>query len=755
MKRIFIIIWLGCLTQVLLGQKNVTKELSKVFKEYTTGDIVLSDEGNAKSVLNTTWTISFGPFEDDEMILWDNELLAPSHVINTQSKSDISFTNSRTFTGYLLSNPSQSSIRMTETDGLLTGYIKIKSETYYVEPVGQILKSATRKHIIYHEQSVIVETEVSCAATQVAKHKIKQAERNYKNTGDCRLYEIAIAGDHSYVLDHNGVAGAVAQSTAIMNMVAGDYDHPFSDEIRFEIVEHWMSDCPSCDPWTTSAYVTDLLDNFISWAPDGFSQTHDIGQLWTDRDLFGLDTANMPVLGVAGFASIEAVCSDRQYHILEDHTTVNALLRVLTSHEIGHNFGGRHDPDMTQFIMSPSSTNTSTWSAASVNSIDILLPSFDCYADCLNGSCSEINSIVVSDCTPGSPSTYTVTIEVRHGGGGSSTSFDVIVDGIAHSRAWTTSPQIVTISGLIADGMNDKAISIQADDMSDIGCAGTGSFDAPLAGCSVNAIEDFDNCQIPEGWTSETTNQLIFNLGDPLFQYEWKFDDASRAFNLYNQLTNSSSLLTIDGTCMAIMDDDIGPGNQYSGEVMLTTEVYDASKVDDLQLMFDYNFHPFDENLNFGDFVKFPNDSHFKVEVYDGTTWREILFEDSSPCPWDNVWQSICTTPVDIDVAAYRNEEFQVRFIYNDGPGQPWAGMVAFDNFQLVGTGTPSGPCEDVVTLSQPITDNNVIAGTTINTNGPLTINQNLSLSAPNVELGLDVTIEQNTQLTIDSDGCN
>ena len=188
---------------------------------------------------------------------------------------------------------------------------------------------------------------------------------------------------------------------------------------------------------------------------------------------------------------------------------------------------------------------------------------------------------------------------------------------------------------------------------------------------------------------------------------------------------------------------------------MLTTEVYDASKVDDLQLMFDYNFHPFDENLNFGDFVKFPNDSHFKVEVYDGTTWREILFEDSSPCPWDNVWQSICTTPVDIDVAAYRNEEFQVRFIYNDGPGQPWAGMVAFDNFQLVGTGTPSGPCEDVVTLSQPITDNNVIAGTTINTNGPLTINQNLSLSAPNVELGLDVTIEQNTQLTIDSDGCN
>jgi len=369
--------------------------------------------------------------------------------------------------------------------------------------------------------------------------------------------------------------------------------------------------------------------------------------------------------------------------------------------------------------------------------------------DCVIGSCSEILTVVPIGCVPGDPSTYTLTLEVRHGGGGSSSNFDVVIDGQRHTQLWSTSPQTVVISGLIADGITGKTITIEADDNSDAGCAGSILFDSPTPDCSISILENFDNCSLPAGWTTASTNVFTWNGGDPLVQYEWKFDDATRQFANYDDGSNASSLLTIDGSCMALMDDDIINHPSYTGIVTMTTDFYDVSDVDRLQLSFDYNFHPFEDGKDQ------LNDSHFEVEVFNGVEWTQVLFDNDSDCLWTNVWDNGCNTTVELIVTEYINQNFAVRFIYSDGDDESWTGMIALDNIALSGTVLPSGPCENVITLVAPISETSYQAGNLITTSGSISISQNLQLSAPNVELEENFSVENNTTLTVDNDGCN
>ena len=98
----------------------------------------------------------------------------------------------------------------------------------------------------------------------------------------------------------------------------------------------FVSTCELCDPWTTSTDALDLLSNFRTWGnAGGFSNGtgYDLAQLWTARDICYLGSCS-----TVGLAYIGVVCGFSRYHILEDFSTNATSLRVLTSHEIGHNF---------------------------------------------------------------------------------------------------------------------------------------------------------------------------------------------------------------------------------------------------------------------------------------------------------------------------------------------------------------------------------------------------------------------------------
>jgi len=364
--------------------------LNQHFSTYSVGHVE-QVEVHPTSQNNYIWRLSFGTFENQSATLFENQLIGAGHIVSTDHDASILDQNMiKTYSGYLNDDPS-SSIRITSYQGQLSGYINSASGKFFIEPTERLTGIKDGQHVIYHEKDVIDTIHGTCAASQAQRRKsnFKPTESSSAKSSGCRTYEIAIAVDHSYYLDHGGTSGAIAQSTSVMNMVAGDYDDAFSEEIRFEIVEHWVSTCSSCDPWTSSADAENLLNSFTSWGPNGFNNSHDLGQLWTNRDIFFRDSNGTPFFSTVGLAWLGVVCGSFRYHILEDFTNTNWALRVLVTHEMGHNFDSDHDAPGTSFIMSPSINNTTTWSTASRTMINSAIQNYNCFSGCTSANCNQ------------------------------------------------------------------------------------------------------------------------------------------------------------------------------------------------------------------------------------------------------------------------------------------------------------------------------------------------------------------------------
>jgi subtilisin-like proprotein convertase family protein len=162
----------------------------------------------------------------------------------------------------------------------------------------------------------------------------------------------------------------------------------------------------------------------------------------------------------------------------------------------------------------------------------------------------------------------------------------------------------------------------------------------PLAG---DILEDFNGTSIPAGWTNVTLRgDSAWGFGTGVFQgpfWPEGYDFSSNA---------------------ALFDDDLaGPGDDAA---QLISPVYDLDGVDTATLSFDYAM------FYTGFAAEF-----LSAEVYDGAQWVEIfrLEQDATP-----------TNTGDIDVIAYANENFQVRFTYDDG-GDNWNWGAGVDNFHL------------------------------------------------------------------------
>ena len=161
-------------------------------------------------------------------------------------------------------------------------------------------------------------------------------------------------------------------------------------------------------------------------------------------------------------------------------------------------------------------------------------------------------------------------------------------------------------------------------------------------GQTVIQSENFDGCTLSTNWTSN-----IISGGNP-----WLFG------------VNGGD--NIDGTCMAYFDDDALGFGAPASYVELLSPVYDMSAYTTIMLELDYN-------------MKSTGGETFTVEVYDGAVWNQIIYETANNC---GNWG--CAYPhASINVSAYLNAAFQIRFIYDDGG--TWVGWyVGIDNLELV-----------------------------------------------------------------------
>jgi subtilisin-like proprotein convertase family protein len=172
---------------------------------------------------------------------------------------------------------------------------------------------------------------------------------------------------------------------------------------------------------------------------------------------------------------------------------------------------------------------------------------------------------------------------------------------------------------------------------------------APVITCGVaninSELTDFEASTIPAGWSTVVTSGSA----------DWTFGSGDMPTG-GDFPTNA-----------AIFDDDAA-GSGEVNLVSLLSPVYDISAAVTASISFDYALQ------------EFAGDGTLTVEVYDGAAWQQVLFVDVDTDP---------TNSGALDMAAYMNADFQVRFTYDDEGGWAWGAGV--DNFQIDYEGVSTG----------------------------------------------------------------
>ncbi len=305
-----------------------------------------------------------------------------------------------------LANVEGSDVRLTIAPGFFYGLVQTNSTTYYIEPLSYFIdNAAVDQFVVYQEADVIPTSGKTCGVTEAQQRKEqmeavgkkKHNENTLSAMGPCFDVEIAIASDFSmYTKYGNSIVNVQNHNIGVMNNVQTNYDDEFTNNLNFVIVENFVSNCSTCDPWTSSTSAGVLLDDFTAWGNGGgFSVPYDVAQHWTNRNFNG---------STIGIAWVGAVCGNNRYHCLQDFSNNAQSLRVLTAHELGHNFNSFHDNNNT-CIMSPSVNNATCWSTQSTNAINSFSGALvgGCLSACQGSTpppIADFSATPIDGCTP-------------------------------------------------------------------------------------------------------------------------------------------------------------------------------------------------------------------------------------------------------------------------------------------------------------------------------------------------------------------
>ena len=161
-------------------------------------------------------------------------------------------------------------------------------------------------------------------------------------------------------------------------------------------------------------------------------------------------------------------------------------------------------------------------------------------------------------------------------------------------------------------------------------------------------MEDFEAGAIPAGWSESNDGP-----GVTMWTFGSNFMPGGPDF----------------ATNAAVFDDDAAGGGELNVGRLLSPPV-DVSGYTTLEVSFEYSMQAFVDS------------GTLDVEVWDGATWNSILFVDVDTPP---------TVFAPMDVLAFANAAFQVRFTYDDEGDFAWGAGV--DNFLLDGTPGGGGAC--------------------------------------------------------------
>ncbi len=345
--------------------------------------------------------VPVGPEDTLTVVLWQHQLRSDQYSLVLASGAEHTGTRPRTYRGVIDGNL-ESRVTMTINEDYFHLRIASAKNTYIVEQHSRHDRTKAADQMIVYSPEDVLPHGHECGNDNYAKlsesiwEQGRQQVGSQRRVGECYEVEIALAADWLLYDDEGGATATENEITSILNDVQTNYDNEFADELDYSLVTVFLSDCSTCDPWTSSTSSEAFLEDFTDWADDGgFGVTHDVATAWTNRNFNGT---------TIGLAWIGAVCTAFRYNVCEHFSNNSDLLRVLQAHELGHNWDATHDGSGTNFIMAPSVTNTDNWSGASISDINSFVASRNCLADCPTGEpvpVAEFEAEITAVCAGG------------------------------------------------------------------------------------------------------------------------------------------------------------------------------------------------------------------------------------------------------------------------------------------------------------------------------------------------------------------
>lgn len=498
-------------------------------------DVLISQK---KKSLQQFQTLDLGKYGSYSLEIYDNQLLSEKYKVKRSTNDGIlvnSHAAARTYIGKVQGN-TKSTVALTLNGNFLHGFIKVDGKEINIEPLRYYQNNASEEDIVIYdsadqEHKHTVHCGLDHKLEQQFKESLEQQKVNKSVFDGCIEVDMAIASDYLMYEHYGNSVNVENHAIAMLNAAQTNYDTEFVDEIRFNLVEQFISECPTCDPWTASTDTETLLKDFREWAANTWENTVDQSSLWSKRDFErnGNTSAN-------GLAFVNTICTSHSSLILEDNDTANRK-RVLFSHELGHNFGAVHDETNTNFIMSTPLIETNEWSAESKEDINSRYLRFPCLTGCERSQnvVADFDIEFIGACVP-------VNVQFRNKSFGELDSVKWIFPG----GNPTYSTELEPIVNYGVGGTFDVRLEI-------FGSNGTSDVleRSDVVSFGQNPISEFSF-----DLSNDTT--VIFSVDRPLDNttYSWDFGDGFTSnerdpIHIYQTLDSITATLTMTNNCGA------------------------------------------------------------------------------------------------------------------------------------------------------------------------------------------------------------
>jgi len=389
---------------------GVQPELNLIFNKYEVFELnnaSLKDYVTSPTFDNNL-TLRLSEEHTWDLYLYPKDIRSDDYVANTSSGQILPKGPNITYSGHEKS--SSGLVRMTITDGYVSGMIQKDGKIYMIESLNKFLPSQQNVNpnfFVVADMDEMKPHGKSCAFDK-ALHRVNAIDEiDTEDIGqekmDCLIIELAIATDIALYNTYNGnLTNLNNEIIAVTNLVDGLYNLTyFSDDIGFSIVHTLNIDPSTNNPtsWATNNDSNDILGTFSTWCyGNGFGigvNSYDIAQLWTSRPMNGG--------GVLGIAWLDGVCfrgisspqtqngvtfdigAGGKYNVIYRFSGNDNRLAVVSAHEIGHNLDADHDVASSPHIMAPNEQSTTSWSTNSQTVINATMSSNNCFTTCTSG----------------------------------------------------------------------------------------------------------------------------------------------------------------------------------------------------------------------------------------------------------------------------------------------------------------------------------------------------------------------------------